>query len=356
MKTKIFRFFKIISFCMVVILMVHCISDLFKPKWLENRWQSSKTNNSFYELEKNSTDVLFLGSSVIAAALDPFQLYEEYGISSYNLGVMQQPMIGTFFWMKEALKTQSPKLIVVEIKTAGRVSDKDEADSRKSYEYMRWGKNKLQYALEYTNTNEQADIFEYLFPLSLYHTRWSELSRDDYNFVLGEDKSYTRGFATLTTRYENKETYKEYNGIREDDKKQKDYNETNTKYLRRIIDLAKENNIELLFVKTPDSAWNTYKHNYVVKITEKYKASFIDFNTKDKMKELDINFGRDGADSNHLNMDGAIKFTSYIGKYISEHYDFTEDSLGKKKKADMYNREMTNYKKVYEDAFAVMEK
>ena len=88
MKQKIGRIVKIICFCLVAVLMVNALEGLFKPKWLENRWASSKTNKSFYELEKNSTEVLFFGASVIAATADPYQLYEDYGISSYNLGVM----------------------------------------------------------------------------------------------------------------------------------------------------------------------------------------------------------------------------------------------------------------------------
>ncbi|MFR4319613.1 MAG: hypothetical protein ACLT2Z_09830 [Eubacterium sp.] len=36
-----------------------------------------------------------------------------------------------------------------------------------------------------TETEEEVDLWSYLFPLSLYHTRWSELSYDDYDFYLG---------------------------------------------------------------------------------------------------------------------------------------------------------------------------
>ena len=63
MKQKIGRIVKIICFCLVAVLMVNALEGLFKPKWLENRWASSKTNKSFYELEKNSTEVLFFGPS-----------------------------------------------------------------------------------------------------------------------------------------------------------------------------------------------------------------------------------------------------------------------------------------------------
>ena len=130
MKLKLVRITKIICFCMVAVLMVGGLTDLLKPKWLENRWVSAKTNKSFYELQDNSAEVVFFGASIISAAMDPFQLYEEQGISSYNLGVMSQPMIGTYYWFKEALKTQNMKLAVIEIKSAGRSSEKAEEKAR----------------------------------------------------------------------------------------------------------------------------------------------------------------------------------------------------------------------------------
>ncbi len=69
--------------------MVGGLTDLLKPKWLENRWVSAKTNKSFMNCRIQRRGCLFW-SSIISAAMDPFQLYEEQGISSYNLGVMSQ--------------------------------------------------------------------------------------------------------------------------------------------------------------------------------------------------------------------------------------------------------------------------
>lgn len=60
MKLKLVRITKIICFCMVAVLMVGGLTDLLKPKWLENRWVSAKTNKSFYELQDNSAEVVFL--------------------------------------------------------------------------------------------------------------------------------------------------------------------------------------------------------------------------------------------------------------------------------------------------------
>ena len=62
MKLKLVRITKIICFCMVAVLMVGGLTDLLKPKWLENRWVSAKTNKSFYELQDNSAEVVFFGA------------------------------------------------------------------------------------------------------------------------------------------------------------------------------------------------------------------------------------------------------------------------------------------------------
>ena len=97
MKVKIQRILKSILFCVLILAMLNFITRLFTPKWLENRWASAKTNKTFYELKDNSIDVGFYGSSVVAAAVDPFQIYKEQGISSYNFGVMSQNYDGNLF-------------------------------------------------------------------------------------------------------------------------------------------------------------------------------------------------------------------------------------------------------------------
>ena len=356
MKQKIGRIVKIICFCLVAVLMVNALEGLFKPKWLENRWASSKTNKSFYELEKNSTEVLFFGASVIAATADPYQLYEDYGISSYNLGVMSQPMIGTFFWFKEALDTQDIKVAVVEIKSAGKSSEKAEEKARKSYDYMRIGKNKLQYAIEYNSVQRdedevKPDLFSYLFPLSLYHSRWSELNYDDYDFFLGNNKSYTRGFSVLSTQFKDMNTYIEedaqkglYDGFEVESDKIESPNEVNAKYVRRIIELAKERNVKLLFVKSPDTGWKEKQHNYIQKIADENDIPFIDMNLKSVRKELDFNYKTDLADAIHLNIKGAKKTSEFLGKYLTENYDLTDYREGN----NSVKKSFEKYKKYYE--------
>lgn len=338
MKLKLVRITKIICFCMVAVLMVGGLTDLLKPKWLENRWVSAKTNKSFYELQDNSAEVVFFGASIISAAMDPFQLYEEQGISSYNLGVMSQPMIGTYYWFKEALKTQNMKLAVIEIKSAGRSSEKAEEKTRKSYDYMKWGKNKIQYALDYKDfhkeadgTDEEVDLWSYLFPLSLYHTRWSELSYDDYDFFLGKNNSNTKGFSVLSTQFKNstsfdaeKEAKGKYDGFEVKSNDKETPNPINEEYALKLIKEAKQQGVELLFVRTPDTTWHEDQHNYIQELADKNNIKFLDLNLKSNMDKMQFDYSEDAADTVHVNILGAKKITKFVGQYIADNYKLTD--------------------------------
>lgn len=335
MKLKLVRITKIICFCMIAVLLVNGLTDLLKPKWLENRWKSAKTNLSYYELEKDSAEVVFFGASVISAAADPFQLYEEYGISSYNLGVMSQPMIATYYWFKEALETQNMKLAVIEIKSAGRSSEKSETKARKSYDYMNWGLNKIEYALDYKvareEPNAELDAWSYLFPLSLYHTRWSELTYDDYDFFLGNNDSYTKGFSVLSTKFEDRDNFNpekdakgKYDGFEVDTDEIEEPNPVNSDYLDKLVELAKENNVELLFVKTPDERWNAKQHNYIQGVADKNDINFVDMNLKSWREENNFIYREDAADIIHVNINGAKKVSKFLGQYIVDNYDLTD--------------------------------
>lgn len=345
MKTKILRILKCVFFIAIALGMIYFLTILHIPKWLENRWHPSKTNTTFYKLEEDSLDVVFMGSSVMSAAVNPYQLYDDYGISSYNLAIMQQPMIGSYFWLKEVLETQSPSVVVLEVKTAGRVSDKNEADARKSYDYMKWGKNKLQYAIEYCEITEDSIISEYLFPIAKYHSRWSSLSEEDFEYVLGDNKTYTRGLATLTTKYKLDLEPIDTNAELIEDK----YNATNEAYVKKIVDLCRENDIEIIFTKTPDAGWSGTKYAHVKSLAEEFDVPYLDFNTEELLKATNFDYANDAAEEVHLNILGAEKITKYFGEYLSENYEISDKREDERISA-IYEEGRNMYEHTYADA------
>ena len=63
----------------------------------------------------SSYDVLFMGSSHMNGMMDPSVLYDKYGITSFNYATGGQPVNVTYYLLKEALKTQSPKIVVLDL-------------------------------------------------------------------------------------------------------------------------------------------------------------------------------------------------------------------------------------------------
>ena len=250
-------------------------------------------------------------------------------------------MIGTYYWFKEALKTQNMKLAVIEIKSAGRSSEKAEEKARKSYDYMKWGKNKIQYALDYKDfhkeadgTDEEVDLWSYLFPLSLYHTRWSELSYDDYDFFLGKNNSNTKGFSVLSTQFKNstsfdaeKEAKGKYDGFEVKSNDKETPNPINEEYALKLIKEAKQQGVELLFVRTPDTTWHEDQHNYIQELADKNNIKFLDLNLKSNMDKMQFDYSEDAADTVHVNILGAKKITKFVGQYIADNYKLTDYTL-----------------------------
>lgn len=346
-KSIIWKLTKATTFTLVFIILLNQLLVLFTPKWFEDRWFSIRATNSFYDLEDNSLEVFCVGPSNMASAIDPYQMYEEYGISAYNLGFVSQPPIGSYYWVKEAIKNHNIKAVVYEVKPISKKESKIESGARKSFDTMEWGLNKLQYAINYCkysqleadNKNaegddsaEGAEYINYLFPLSVYHSRWTDLKEEDFAVVTGDDigRSKTRGWAMITST--SKRDYKGQKSLVKEGELPS-YNETNTLYLKKMIELCQENDIEIILMKAPDSSWGPSPSTYVQNIADEYGVEFIDFNSMDMMEEIGYDYYYDGADAIHTNIRGAKKLTAYIGKYLKDNVqltDFREDRANNK--------------------------
>ncbi|MBQ9827406.1 MAG: hypothetical protein IJM62_01855 [Lachnospiraceae bacterium] len=327
MKDKATKILKAVCFCILAVLMTLHITRLFTPKWL-NSWDACRVESTFYTLDRDSVDVLFMGSSCGAAGIDPFQLYSEYGISSYNLNADQQTVLGVYYWLREALKTQSPRLVVVEVTAVGIKAAKVDKVARRSYDHMNWGINKIQYALEYHDSGEmEVSLISYLFPLYMYHSRWSELTYEDYEFTYGAMMLQTRGFRPHTDVFKNENPgspWTGYEGFSPDDDAEAEYIDSNIDALEDIIGLCEEKGIKLLLYKSMDSGWNAGLYNIVKTVADEHGVPYVDMNLTENAADSGIVFGEDANDRRHMNTRGTKKTTAYIGQYINNNYDLPD--------------------------------
>ncbi len=79
------------------------------------QWKHPVTYDSpFMELE-TEYDVLFFGSSHMKHTMLPLELWHDYGITSYNLGIASERFPTTYWTMENAIAHKQPKIVVADV-------------------------------------------------------------------------------------------------------------------------------------------------------------------------------------------------------------------------------------------------
>jgi len=295
--------------------------------------------DSFYKMEKNSTDVIIVGSSNAFSNINPAILWNNQGIASGIFGGSAQQLWNTYYYLKEVYKYQSPKLVVLEVYYA--FMDAQYLDTNNA-QTNTLGLNFSLNKMEAINASvPRSDFFNFLFGLPMYHTRYTELIQDPKNFFKTEDKfgSLEYGFypVFLTTKIERP-------NVNFTDKAP--IPSKSLKYLNMIIDFAKEHHSQILLLKTPNlqsqDIQNVY--NSVGDLAKQRGIKFLDLNQH--LDDLQLNFDLDFVDTVHLNDRGSKKVTDYLGNYIKENYSLPD------RRGDKQYQSHENYSRLfYETGF-----
>lgn len=64
--------------------------------------------------------------------------------------------------------------------------------------------------------------------------------------------------------------------------------------------------------------------NMAEKIIESRGYAVINFNTRDMIEELELDWKKDFYDPNHVNLAGAEKYTEFLAEYIAKNYKFED--------------------------------
>lgn len=302
---------KILRISLFVLLFLSCFAILeyiFKPNRDQYPWGTTTSKiKEFYNLDKNSLDVLFIGSSHAWCSFNPYLIYKESGIRSYVFSANEQPLWLSYYYIKESLKTQKPKVIVLEtFYIFEKNKFKKESVNRINIDDINLSWNKYEMIKEsYKNSN--------LFNLSSvynYHTRWKNLKKND--FIYSKDGNF-KGFTPLFRKTEKKITLYQT--------EETPILKKNIKFLEKIIALTKENNIDLVFTFVPFQCNKNEQGQLksLQKIAENNGIPFINY-----MKLLDsIKFNqKTDFDGSHINIYGANKVSKHLAKFLNSEYTF----------------------------------
>lgn len=289
------------------------ISEVFRLKTGED----IDMIHSIYSLEDNEIDVLFLGSSHGFFAADPNYLWHEYGIASYNMCSHGQSVPSSYYLLKEALKTQSPKIVFLETYTfCDNKLYRGEPRLRQAFDGIHLDDVKSEMIEDFFDDASLSEKLTYYIPFLKYHSRWSELENYDFH-----SKDFLKGFMMSTTIKPQEAP--------EIPDSTSELGETACAYFEKIQELCDENNIQLIVFSTPFGISTTDKH-YIYRqginnTLETYLAEKnIPFLYFQKTNMAGIDFATDFVDTHHLNTYGAEKITHYIGDYLVQNFQITD--------------------------------
>lgn len=279
-----------------------------------------RTMSGFYTERKNSLDVICLGGSALGEYYEPLRAFEKEGIASYDYGVQGIQAESYKYLIKEALKTQSPKLIVIDAR-AFQYRELERRPKEADYRYVASGLKMSQNKIDFINDNIekylQQDPTSYYFDLMKYHRNLKNEKIDDQlKMAYGKYHNPWKGFFQLVeiwTKFENREKQQtEERVVLADESKE---------ILLDLLEFLPTTDCEYLFVVSPyvQTEWQKKKYNYIEDIIREHGYEFVDFN--DYYEEIDLDFTTDFYDQNHVNIFGSEKFTDFFAKYLKEHYE-----------------------------------
>lgn len=312
-KNNIAKFTKLLAIaaCTIIFVLmgIYAFSRLVTPKG---------SIEAYYDEPKNTIGALFIGSSHCAFTASPIDIYKESGIKTYNLSTGCQPSWVSYYYLRDALKYQKPKVVFLEVfgafydKSYATYSDIDLVSSRDSQK-MKPSFNLLKMNIARYFFQKTPLPWDELFNFTKYHSRLTELEKGDFTSIFKSDYSDDKGFGPMLTR----ESFPEY-VIPTTDRREPLYDKCDY-YLRKTIALAKKRGIDIVLFKTPLIAKETdiAVLNTIQDIAKETKVPFIDFCSENL---INIDYATDLGDQGHLNYFGAEKLSKFMAEYLLLNY------------------------------------
>ena len=319
------RIVKLCCFGLVFLLFLGGVSAFFQV----NSFSDGLRIKGFYLEPENSLDVVTIGASETYTAIAPGMLWDEYGFTSYDFSTAGSPIAIVKSQVKEVLKHQKPKLIVIELNGALQKNDSYQTDEnrlRKYIDNMPWSENKVETISELIPKKEQINYF---VPFLKYHSNWQSWDMCLANFYVQtrmrlEGGSGLKGFQTYTDKTVASSEVLDVTN----DRSTLSLTDMSEYYLRDLLQYLKDEKIDnVLFIRIPHritkKTYPVYQRaNEAEKIIKEYGFSYVDFETQKEAIGLDMT--EDFYNDHHMNLYGQEKFTKYFGKYLVEHYGLSE--------------------------------
>lgn len=323
-------------FLLLTLLLLQTLSNLLRDK--------ETTLASLYSEPNHTVEVFFVGSSHVNSALMPGVLAQEYGISAHNVFSWSQPMWISYHYIKEAMKTQRPKVVVLDLygMLYGNGDEQPQETDRVSYLSSFTIDPGLNY-LEMIGTVAKCGIdlrnpADFL-NLVRFHSRWKTITAQNFTYSAHRQPSFLKGYGFQTQIMPAAAPAYPAGGP------SKVPYEYCVEYLDKIVHLSQKEGFQLVFSLTPFT-FGDHQMPYF-RWMEDYAAKknipLINYCDSRTAQAAGLNWATDMADASHTNYQGALKITRHLGAYLQEKYDFSPVSPQQKADAAALYRVMDIY-------------
>lgn len=267
----------------------------------------------FYELKEDTCDVVCIGSSRTYAFWTPLYAYDRHGIRMFNFATPGQPIEAARYVVEEALKTQPHAAFVINL---------DDVKVNKSerfhqiLDHFRFSGTKLGMIRAFMSKTDTPyiDRLEYVFPIIRYHSRWKELTENDFwkntDGLMGSSNYPTWLYGTED---ESENVFEEGESV--------ELNDYTRGVIRELVEYCDQRGVRLLLTMSPQTdiipstlALRAAMREYA----ESLGATVLDMQFK--MDEIGIDPARDYYNAAHTNIHGSFKFTAYVSDWIKENW------------------------------------
>ena len=318
------------------------LTNLLTPSFAGKREDSI---HKMYEQPADTVQVFCVGGSTLLCGISPDYLFENYGISAYNGCCSEQPTLASLYILKDMMRSQGGTIDTLIVDAAPLVTE--ESDDKLSKKTMAIAADmapslvKAEYILESSKVYSGIDVLEEFIPILKYHSRWNELTSDDFgNIAFDDGGNYAHGQliyhgsfkSNVSKRRAEKFTRDANETITQeksfDNEQLKDaWNAINVQSFEKIVDYCDANGISILLLKTPFNKWGDLQHDSVQLIADTHGIEFLDMSLPSVATACGLSYAQDFYDGKHVNLQGSIKISSYVGKYLKEHFDFEDARL-----------------------------
>lgn len=322
MKLVIKRVIAAVVFAGILLGLINSVGFFVRPIDVE-----ADNMSYLYKEDKDTLNVVCLGSSAMYRFWIPQQAYEEQKFTSNLLASSAQDIKAVPYLMEEVEKTQDVDLFIVEIRSPLADEAHKIAGKYKQAKYtslfsvvpmgMKQSLTRLKMIDEVLVEDNENKKYEWMLPILKYHSNISKLTSDEFVDRLNgvdQDELYTRIIAKVQ---------KQKQPVFEDDPDVV-LPDSDKQYIDNIEAKAKELGAKVLFLSTPYVP-NATRAALQVQMAEYINEQGYDYlDLTEKLDDIGLDLNIDFYDKNHVNIAGAQKVTTYMTDYLVDHYEFPD--------------------------------